>query len=547
MPSDDYKKKIIYQIYPSSFKDSNNDGWGDLQGIISKLDYLQELGIGIIWLSPIYESPMDDMGYDISDYKAINHRFGTMADFDELINEARKRDIRIVMDLVINHTSTSHYWFQEAIKDTPDNKYRDYYYIKPDKENGKPFNNWQASFSGSAWKGIDALPGYSYLHLYCDTQADLNYHNELVIQEIEDIMIFWLNKGVYGFRCDVINNIYKSSLKDDHSISFFGKGTKYYSNQDGCYAILKRIREEVLDKYDAFLVGETGNLTKATGNRFLQERCLDMFFEFDHVWCDKYPLVPIIKRKFSVKKLVAPIFRWQNDVDWIGVYLENHDQLRSISRDGDENKYRNESAKLLALFLLTLKGTPFIYQGEEIGMSDNHSLTLDKTNDICSHMAFKTAKGLLPLKDKTIEKMINETVNRDHAREPMQWDDSPNAGFNTGKEPWCLMNPNFPEINVKKQSEDQASILSFYKRMIKFRNSSPILQQGSFKAEIISSKINSYFRCLNGETYLIILNFSAKTAKYKTALDLTLKLSNYEITLDFNALPPYFAGIFKVA
>lgn len=541
----EFKERVVYQIYPSSFKDSNNDGWGDLQGIISKLDYLKDLGIGIIWLSPIYESPMDDMGYDIADYKKINPRFGTMEDFDELIAEAKKRDILIVMDLVINHTSTEHTWFKEAIKDYPNNKYRDYYIIKEGKGKKLP-NNWDSAFSGTCWKKIDGLDNKYYMHLYCETQADLNYYNEDVIQEIEGIMRFWLDKGVYGFRCDVINNIFKSSFENDSFFKLANKGDKYYANQKGMFDILKRFRVEVLDNYNCFLVGETGTLTPEIGREFLESRALDMFFEFDHIYADKFSKIPVFRRKFQAKKLVGPIFKWQEEVPWIANYLENHDQLRSVSRYGNEKDFHSESAKMLALFLLTLKGTPFIYQGEEIGMTNISDLKFEEVNDCASISTIATVQKILHVKKAKAWKMINETICRDHARTPMQWSDQVNAGFNDGEKPWLRMNNNFDLINVEKEQQEENSILNFYKRLIKFRNESDILKYGSFERQYVSNKICSFYRTYNGRRYLIVLNFSDAVETYWLKDKLSLVMSTYNEDFHMNALPPHFGGIFEV-
>lgn len=545
--SNEFKKRIVYQIYPSSFNDANNDGWGDLKGITAKLDYLKDLGIGIIWLSPIYVSPMDDMGYDIADYKNINPRFGTMADFDELLLEANKRDIKIVMDLVINHTSTEHEWFKKAIE-TPENKYRNYYFIKEGKgkNHKKEPNNWQSCFTGKAWEKIPSLPGYFYMHLYCDTQADLNYSNPEVIKEVEDILKFWLDKGVYGFRCDVINHIYKSSLKNDYSHILYNKGLKYYSNQDEMFKILTKFRTEVLDNYDTFLVGETGELDKESGNRFLNERCLDMFFEFDHVYADKSKLIPVFKRKFNVKRLVKPIFKWQKDVPWIANYLENHDQLRSVNRYGDATKYHKESAKMLAIFLLSLKGTPFIYQGEEIGSLNIPNASLKDCKDVAAITTTQTVKRLLKVSESKAFKMVNETINRDHARTPMQWANTVNGGFNAGSSTWLKVNPLFETINVEDEQKDPTSILNFYKKIIKFRNESDVLKFGEFKEEALKKDIVSFFRIYNGKTYQIILNFSDKKVKFDEILTLKCLISNYDNEVKLNELPPYFGGIFEV-
>ena len=481
-----FKDKVIYQIYPASFKDSNNDGRGDINGIISKLDYLKDLGIGIIWLSPIYDSPMDDMGYDISDYKNINPRFGTMQDFENLISEAKKRDILIVMDLVVNHTSTEHKRFKEAVKN-PKSKYRDYYIIRKGTDK-KPPNNWDSCFTGTGREKLPNSKDEYYLRLYCKTQADLNYKNEAVIQEVEDILKFWLDKGVYGFRCDVINNIYKTSLNNDSKLKLYFKGSKFYTNQEGMYKILTRFRTEVLDNYETFLVGETGYISLKEGNRLLNERCLDMFFEFDHIYADKSKMLPVIKRKFSPKRLVKPIFNWQKNVPYIANYLENHDQLRSISRYGDEGEYYKESGKMLALFLLSLKGTPFIFEGEEIGMLNDKNISLKDGNDVAAKITAETIKKTIHASDKKAEKMVNETINRDHARTPMQWDDTTNSGFNEGSQTWLHVNENYHEINVKKQLDDKDSILNFYKKMIKFRNNDEVLKKGDFVEGYCSNK-----------------------------------------------------------
>ena len=545
--SNEFKKRVVYQIYPSSFYDFNNDGWGDLKGITAKLDYLKELGVGIIWLSPIYLSPMDDMGYDIADYKRINPRFGTMEDFDELLKEANSRDIKVVMDLVINHTSTEHEWFKKAIE-TPENKYRNYYFIKEGKgkKHNKAPNNWQSCFTGTAWKKIDELPGFYYMHLYCDSQADLNYSNPDVINEVKDILKFWLDKGIYGFRCDVINHIYKSSLKNDYSHLLYNRGAKYYSNQDEMFKILTRFRTEVLDNYDTFLVGETGELNKEVGNRFLNERCLDMFFEFDHVYADKSKLIPVIKRKFNTKRLVKPIFKWQKDVPWMANYLENHDQLRSVNRYGSPNKYYKESAKMLAVFLLSLKGTPFIYQGEEIGSLNIENATLKDCKDVAAISTTKTVERLLKVSEARAFKMINETINRDHARTPMQWDDTENGGFNKGHEPWIKVNPLYKKINVEEEKKDPSSILNFYKKIINFRNNSDVLKFGDFKEETLTNDIVSFFRSYNGKTYQIILNFSSKKVRYNDILSLKCLISNYDEDVKLREIPPYFGGIFEV-
>ncbi len=538
-----FKDRIIYQIYPLSFCDSNNDGYGDLKGIISKLDYLKNLGIGIIWLSPIYKSPLKDNGYDISDYYDINPLLGTMSDFDELLKEAEKRDIKIVMDLVINHTSDQHYWFQEALKDK-NSKYRNYYYFKEGKGK-KPPNNWNAAFSGSCWEKVPNEENMYYLHLFTKEQPDLNYHNEEVINEVKNILKFYLDKGVYGFRCDVINEIYKTSL-DDGKFRFFSRGKEHYENQDGCFEVLTRLRKEALDHYDTFLVGETSSIVPDMGQKFIDTRALDTFFEFDHAFCASNKFIPIFKKKFKPKYLIKPIFKWQNAVSWIGAYLENHDQLRSVSRFGDEGKYYKESAKALGLFLLSLKGTIFIYQGEELGMLNYKDLTFEESDDCMAKSVVNTATHILPITKKFAFKLVNETVNRDHARAPMQWDDSINGGFNNGAKTWLKVNSDYKNINAKEELNDPDSTFNFYKKAIAFRNNNDCFKDGEFIPLKSNSNIAKFIRKTAEESYLCVINLSKKEIKDKDIDE------NKQIVLSThkkhqkNILKPYEGLIYKL-
>lgn len=536
-----FKNLIIYQIYPLSYKDSNNDGIGDLQGIISKLDYIKSLGVGAIWLSPIYLSSMKDNGYDIIDYYKINPLLGTMDDFKELLSEASKRDIKIVMDLVINHTSTDHVWFKEALKDK-NSKYRDYYYFRKGSGKKKP-NNWNTSFSGSAWEKVEGEDNMYYLHLFTKEQADLNYHNEEVIKEVENILEFYLKLGVYGFRCDVINEIYKTSFENG-KFRFFNRGKEFYESQDENFKILMRFRR-VLDKYNAFFVGETSNITPEIANKFLETRSLDMFFEFDHSFCDMNKIIPIFKKKFRPKNLIDPVLKWQSAVPWIGAYLENHDQRRSITRYGNEDKYYKESAKALGLFLLTLKGTPFIYQGEEIGMLDNKDFTIDDLDDCLTKQGLDSASKILHISKEKCFKLANNTINRDHARTPFQWNKGVNAGFTEGCKPWLKVNKNYLEgVNVEDEEKDENSILNFYKKVINFRNNSDILKFGDFKRIKSNKNLAKFTRSDDENSYLIIVNLSSKKIKDK---DL-----NHEIVLnthkDLNKtyLEPYQGVILKI-
>ena len=537
-----YKERIIYQIYPMSFKDSNNDGYGDIKGIISKLDYLHDLGVGILWLSPIYLSDFKDNGYDIIDYYKIHPTFGTMEDFELLIAEAEKRDIKIVMDLVINHTSTNHVWFQNALKDK-NSKYRNYYYFKEGKGKNPP-NNWNSSFSGSCWKKLDNEENMYYLHLYTEEQADLNYHCEELIDEIKNILTFYLEKGVYGFRCDVINQIYKTSL-DNGKFRFFNRGKEHYESQPMNHVILKRLQDEVLKKYGAFFVGETSNITPKIANEFLSNGELDMFFEFDHSMIDMNSLIPIFKKKYKPCKMIKSIFKWQKAVPWIGVYLENHDQRRSVTRFGDELDLYKESAKALCMFLLSLKGTPFIYQGQEIGLLDYKDYTLEDLDDCLAKSAINSACSILSISKEKAFKLVNATVNRDHARSPFQWNENVNAGFNDGGKTWLKVNENYKDgINVNEEEKDQNSILSFYKKMIKVRNESSALKSSSFEKVKSNKNVACFIRSDERETLLIEVNLSNKKIKRKS-FDKDVVISTHG-NINKEYLRPYEGIIYKI-
>ena len=537
-----FKNRVIYQIYPMSFCDSNNDGYGDINGIISKLDYLKDLGVGMLWLSPIYLSDFKDNGYDIIDYYKIHPTFGTMEEFENLIKEADKRDIKIVMDLVINHTSTNHVWFKEALRDK-NSKYRNYYYFKEGKGKNPP-NNWNSSFSGSCWHKVEGEENMYYLHLYTIEQADLNYHSEELIEEVKNILKFYLDKGVYGFRCDVINQIYKTSLEDG-KFRFFNRGKEHYESQPMNHVILKRLREEVLDNYDTFLVGETSNITPEIGREFLKNRELDMFFEFDHSMCDMNKLIPIFKKKFKPYNLIKPMFKWQTAVDWIGVYLENHDQRRSVTRYGNENEYHKESSKALGMFLLSLKGTPFVYQGQEIGMTDLKNNTIEDLDDCLSKSAIQSARDILHISEEKAFNLVNQTVNRDHARTPFQWENSLNAGFNNGNKTWLKINDNYQNgINAKDQENDPNSILNFYRQMIKVRNENDTLKFGEFIKVKSNKNVAKFIRQSEEETLLVVVNLSNKTIKDNRD-DLEVLISTHE-NPSLTVLRPYEGVVYKV-
>lgn len=503
-----WQKRAVYQIYPRSFCDSNGDGIGDLRGVISRLDYLKQLGVGIIWLSPVYRSPNVDNGYDISDYFDINPELGTMADMDELIQEAGKRDLRIIMDLVINHTSDQHSWFQQS-RD-PQSPYRDYYYWRPGR-NGRPPNNWTSFFAEDCWV-YDERSNEYYLHLFAKEQPDLNYHNPQVLAEIEKILRFWLDKGISGFRCDVINIIYKDSLANGRKRLIL-TGLEHYLSRPGTHEILRRLRRNVFSCYDCFTVGETVFVTPKMGRDLCgpERRELDMIFSFEHMETDQI-IVKWFKRKFQPGRLARALDRWQQVLEWNANYLENHDQPRSVSRFGDDGRYWLESAKLLATLLLTLRGTPFIFQGQEIGMTNFDFTSLDQVQDVESHNVYRLARRLR-IPGRYRWRMIR-TTSRDNARTPMQWDETTAAGFTTGT-PWLGVNGNHRQINAARQREDENSVFRYYQRLIALRAENETLLDGNFKLLQAGRKIVVFSRQLREEKLIIALNFSGRPAKIK--------------------------------
>jgi oligo-1,6-glucosidase len=485
-----WKDAVVYQIYPKSFQDSNGDGIGDLPGILSRLDYLKDLGIDVIWLSPVYRSPNDDNGYDISDYRDINPEYGTMRDMEILIEQANNRGIRIIMDLVINHTSDEHEWFVKSReKNSP---YRDYYFWREGR-NGKAPNNWTSFFGEDAWQKDDASGEY-YLHLFSKKQPDLNYYNPAVLEEIKNIMRFWLDKGIAGFRCDVINILWKSSLEDG-KLRLILTGREHYISQDGVHRILQTLRKEVLSYYDCFMVGETVFVTPRMGRDLCDESRgeLDMIFSFQHMECDQI-IVKWFKTKFHPKKLFRTLTQWQNQLPWNTLYFENHDQPRSVSRFGDVKGYYTESAKLLAMLLLLLRGTPFIFQGQELGMTNFDFTAMEDIADIESKNIYSLA-GRLGFPKSHRWKMIQRT-GRDNARTPMQWSAALHAGFTSGPAAWIKINSNHTRINMEAQQTDNRSILAFYKQLLDLRKNTPVLREGSFREVKISKQLFVFERTL---------------------------------------------------
>jgi oligo-1,6-glucosidase len=543
-----WQERVVYQIYPRSFQDTDANGIGDLQGIIRHLQELKDLGIGIIWLSPVYSSPNRDYGYDISDYCSIHPGLGTMADMDQLIAEAKRLDIKLVMDLVINHTSDEHEWFMKSRN--PQSPYRDYYIWRPGIDGGPP-NNWTSFFAEDCWQ-FDPISGEYYLHLFSKKQPDLNYRNPAVLEEVENIMRFWLDKGISGFRCDVINIICKDSLENGRKRLIL-TGSEHYLSRDGAHEVLRRLRRDVLDHYDCFAVGETVFVTPKMARDFCDKDRgeLDMIFYFEHMDTDQY-IVKWIPRRFHAGRFGKVLTKWQTSLDWNANYLENHDQPRSVSRFGDDKKFWAESAKMLAVLLLSLRGTPYIYQGQELGMTNFDYTSIHQISDVESHNVYKLARQMhLP---KIVCWQMIRMTGRDNARTPMQWNAESQAGFTTGK-PWIGINSNYRRINVEAQTRDPLSVRSFYKTMIALRAQNDALLKGSFRSIRNTRRLIAFERTYNNETLTILLSFSKKRQRifsYRFPFFFshipaagTILLSTYGKTTYDGVLEPYEAIIMR--
>ena len=512
-----WKESVVYQIYPKSFKDSNGDGVGDIRGIIQKLDYLKELGVNVLWISPMLESPQDDNGYDISDYCRIYKEYGNMEDYEELLSEAHKRDIRILMDLVVNHTSDEHNWFVESRK-SKDNPYRDYYIWK-DPVNGKEPNNWGGAFGGSAWE-YDPQTQMYYLHLFSKKQPDLNWENEKVRQEVYDMMTFWCEKGIDGFRMDVISMISKDQTFPDGEMnnSLYGDFGPYCVHGPRVHEFLQEMNREVLSRYDIMTVGETSGVTIEEAQKYAGEagKELNMVFQFEHVDNGSGDYGKWTTEKYDFKEFKRIMIKWQEELQgkaWNSLFLGNHDQPRSVSRFGNDNPaYRETSAKMLATCLHMMQGTPYVYQGEELGMTNVYFDKLEDYRDIESINFFTelTEAGLM-----TPEYMMKCLMlrSRDNARTPMQWDDSEQAGF-TDDESWIKVNPNYKEINAAQQLEDPNSIFYYYQKLIRLRKEKDIIVYGGFEPLYRDDEqIFAYIRRQEQEKLLTVCNFSDKNAE----------------------------------
>lgn len=532
-----WKESVVYQIYPRSFCDSNGDGVGDINGITSKLEYLRELGIDVIWLSPVYESPNDDNGYDISNYRGIMKEFGTMEDFDRMLEKAHTLGIKIMMDLVVNHTSDEHPWFIES-KSSKDNPYRDYY-IWQEAKDGKEPNNWGACFGGSAWKYDETTDMY-FLHLFSPKQPDLNWDNPTVRKEVFDMMDWWCQKGIDGFRMDVISLISKVAGYPDGPVGKSGYGDfgPYAANGPHVHEYLQEMNQAVLSRYDLITVGECSGVTVEEAKKYASSKGneLNMVFQFEHMDLDGGESFKWNRRKIALTELKQVLTKWQTQLEgkaWNSLYWCNHDQPRMLSRLGnDSDAYRERSAKMLATCLHMMQGTPYIYQGEELGMTNYPFTSLDEFRDIESINAYHelTQKGIVEP-----EEMFDfiSYKGRDNARTPIQWDDSEGAGFTTGT-PWIPINPNYKTINAKEQTLREDSVFHYYKKLIQLRKQLPVIVYGIYELLLPDSEdLYVYTRTLDAQKLLVICNFTDQELSYSVPDEFALPdrkvlISNYE-------------------
>lgn len=553
-----WKESVIYQIYPRSFMDSNGDGIGDIPGIISKLNYLKDLGVDVIWLSPVYKSPNDDNGYDISDYREIMDDFGTMADWELLLKEMHDRGMKLIMDLVVNHSSDEHQWFVESRK-SKDNPYRDYYIWRPGKD-GKEPNNWQSTFSGSAWQYDENTDEY-YLHIFSKKQPDLNWENPKLRQEVYDMMKFWLDKGIDGFRMDVINFISKVDGLPDapnpHGKKYVS-GSRHFMNGPKIHDYLQEMHGEALADYNVMTVGEMPGVNVEQAKLYTDESRneVNMVFQFEHVDLDSGPGGKWDLKPLKLTDLKNNFTKWQTgleEIGWNSLYLNNHDQPRMVSRFGNDQQYRIESAKMLATFLHMLKGTPYIYQGEEIGMTNVRFDSIDDYKDIETLNMYNekvNQNGEDPAK-------VMESIyvkGRDNARTPFQWDNSEHGGFTAGT-PWIQVNPNYTEINARQAVNDENSIYHYYRQLIQLRKEHPIIVHGRYDILVPEDEsIYVYTRTLEFQKLLVLLNFTDKEQGFAVPVELQGKkneilISNYDAGEAYGSdvsLRPYEAIVYLI-
>lgn len=533
--SDWYKNMVVYQIWTRSFCDGNGDGIGDLWGVLSKLDYIKSLGADAIWFSPIYASPNADWGYDISDYKNIHPDFGNLQVFQQVLDGAHERGMRVFMDLVINHTSDQHPWFKESRKGR-ENPYHDYYYWKDGKKKGRkhlPPNNWTSLFEGDAWEYDEKVDQY-YLHLFAKKQPDLNMANPKVRKEIKDILCFWLDMGVDGFREDVITFIGKApGMPDCYPKIPIANGSRYYSNQPAVHHYLSEFKRDVFSRYDCFTVGESPMTDAETALQYIAEgtnKVMDEMIAFSHMEADCF-MTDMIQRPFNLVKMKKAFSEWQSKLEgkaWNALYIENHDHPRIISRYGSE-EYRNESGKMLAAMYMLQKGTPFIYQGQEIGMLNISLPRLDMYQDVNTHNMARILSHIMP--KKQVLSRIQKS-SRENARTPMQWSNEKYGGFSRQK-PWFFVNPNYSEINVGQQEKDPDSMLNFYRKLIEFRKNEPAALWGSYTEYMPEHhQLYVYERQYNGRKLLVICSFTESGVRFENICGRDLEegklvLSNY--------------------
>ncbi|MCF2648900.1 alpha,alpha-phosphotrehalase [Niallia circulans] len=552
-----WQKAVVYQIYPKSFQDTTGNGVGDIQGIIKRLDYLKELGVDVLWLTPIYASPQKDNGYDISDYYSIHHEYGKMEDFDQLLKEAHQKGLKIIMDIVVNHTSTEHEWFKQAAS-SKDNPYRDFYIWKDGKEDGREPTNWQSKFGGNAWQ-YDEKTGQYYLHLFDVTQADLNWENEKLRDEIYKMMQFWFEKGVDGFRLDVINLISKNqAFPDDDGSVAPGDGRKFYTDGPRVHEFIHEMNQEVFSKYDSMTVGEMSSTTLEHCIKYTkpERNELSMTFNFHHLKVD-YPngeKWEIGEMDFHALKQI--LSNWQVGMNkgegWNALFWCNHDQPRIVSRYGNDGKYHKESAKMLATTIHMMQGTPYIYQGEELGMTDPKFTSIDQYRDVESLNMYNILQANGKPEEEILE--ILRRKSRDNSRTPVQWNGEKNAGFTEGT-PWIETAQNYKELNAENALKDKDSVFYHYQNLIKLRKEYDIITDGDY--ELLApddDKIFAYLRSTDKEKLLVVNNFYEEEAEFKlpehidmTGLTSEILLSNYSNSAFFGEsikLRPYESIIY---
>ncbi|MDU3104135.1 MAG: alpha-glucosidase [Staphylococcus epidermidis] len=546
-----WKEAVAYQVYPRSFNDSNGDGIGDLPGLIEKLDYLENLGIDVIWLSPMYPSPNDDNGYDISDYKGIMSEFGTMNDFDQLLSSIHQRGMKLILDLVVNHTSDEHPWFIES-KSSKTNAKRDWYIWADPKPDGSEPNNWESIFNGSTWEFDESTKQY-YFHLFSKKQPDLNWENPDVRQAVFEMMNWWFEKGIDGFRVDAITHIKKNFEAGDLPVpdgKKFAPAFDVDMNQPGIQEWLQEMKDKSLSRYDIMTVGEANGVTPNDAEEWVGEENgkFNMIFQFEHLG-----LWSTGDTKFDVKSYKQVLNRWQKqleNVGWNALFIENHDQPRRVSTWGDDKNYWYESATSHATAYFLQQGTPFIYQGQEIGMTNYPFESIESFNDV----AVKTEYQIVKKEGGDVNQLLDKykMENRDNARTPMQWNNSINAGFTTGK-PWFHVNPNYTEINVKQQLNDKFSILSYYKALIQLKKSDLIYTYGKFSmVDAENEQIFAYTRSFKNNTVLIVANLTNEVSELNLPFELDIssvdiKLHNYHLNdINLDHIKPYEAFVVEI-